>query len=86
MSEPNLDKRLKLALEVALANDRVADKLRELTERQKELTEMFAFLLDKTSLKLTEKQIHEMIVEYEREQRRRKNTNIGVLRKVLNYE
>ncbi len=86
MSEPNLDHRLKLALEVALANDKVADKLLKLTERQKELAEMFAFLLDKTSLKLTEKQIHEMIEEYEREQRRRKKTNIGVPRKGLSYE
>ncbi len=86
MSEPNLDRRLKLALEVALANDKVADKLRELTERQEELAEMFAFLLERTALKLNEKGIHKMLDELEAEQKRKEKVNIGIPRKVFNRE
>ena len=86
MSEANLDKRLKLALEVALANDKVADKLRELTERQEALAEMFAFLLERTALKLDEKGIHKMLDELEAEQKRKKKVNIGIPRKVFNRE
>jgi hypothetical protein len=86
MSEANLDKRLKLALEVALANDRVADKLLEITERQEELAQMFAFLLERTALKLDEKGIHKMLDELEAEQKRKEKVNIGIPRKVFNRE
>ncbi len=86
MSEPNLDKRLKLALEVALANDKVADKLLKLTERQRELAEMFAFFLERTALKLDEKGIHQMLDELEAEQKRKEKVNIGIPRKVFNRE
>ncbi len=86
MSEPNLDKRLKLALEVALANDKVADKLRELTERQEDLAQMFAFLLERTALKLDEKGIHQMLDELEAEQKRKQKVNMGIPRKVFNRE
>ena len=86
MSEANLDKRLKLALEVALANDKVADKLLKLSERQREFAEMFAFLLERTALKLNEKGIHEMLDELEAEQKRKEKVNIGIPRKVFNRE
>ena len=86
MCEPNLDKRLKLALEVALANDKVADKLLKLSERQRELAEMFAFLLERTALKLNEKGIHKMLDELEAEQKRKEKVNIGIPRKVFNRE
>jgi hypothetical protein len=84
MSEANLDKRLKLALEVALANDKVADKLLKLSERHRELAEMFAFLLERTALKLNEKGIHKMLDELEAEQKRKEKVNMGIPRKVFN--
>jgi len=81
MTEPE---RLDLLLKILLTADGVADKLLKLTDRQENLAEMQAFLLDKVSLKLTEKQIHEMIDEMEAEQKRRDRVNIGISRKLLN--
>jgi len=78
--------RLELLLKILLTADGLADKLLELTSRQEQLAEMFAFLLDKVSLKLTEKQIHTMIDEWETERKRREKVNIGIPRKLLNYD
>ena len=84
---PNKDaERLDLLLKILLTADGLADKLIQLTDRQEELAEMFAFLLDKVSLKLTEKQIHAMIDEWEAEQKRRQKANIGVPRRLLKYD
>jgi len=76
--------RLELLLRILLTADGLADKLLQLTDRQEQLAEMYAFLLDKVSLKLTEKQIHAMIDEWEAEQKRRGRVNIGISRKLLN--
>jgi len=76
--------RLDLTLKILLTADGLADKLLELTDRKEKLAEMFAFLLDKVSLRLTEKQIHAMIDEWEAEQKRRDKVNIGIPRKLLN--
>jgi len=82
---PNKDaERLDLLLKILLTADGLTDKLLKLTDRQEELAEMQAFLLDKVSLKLTENQIHKMIDEWETEQRRRDRVNIGISRKLLN--
>ena len=78
--------RLELLLKILLSADGLADKLLQLTNRQEQLAEMFAFLLDKVSLKLAEKQIHTMIDEWESERKRRDRVNIGISRKLLNYD
>lgn len=78
--------RLDLLLKILLTADGLADKVLKISDRQKELAEMFAFLLDRTSLKLDEKGIHKMVDELEAEQKRREKVNIGVPKRILNYD
>jgi len=78
--------RLDLTLKILLTADGLADKVLKISDRQKELAEMFAFLLDRTALKLDEKGIHKMLDELEAEQKRREKVNIGVSRRLLKYD
>ena len=70
MTEEEARRLFRIIIEIALAQDRRADKLLEAIERLEELARMQAFLLEQTSQKLTERTITELMEEEEEQQKR----------------
>ena len=79
-----LEKLLPTAEKLALHLNAQTDDATSLIFQLLELNRGLAFLLNQTSIKLMEKNIHQLIGEYETTQERGKHFDPGIPKKILN--